>query len=136
MARTPAFSLKICRMIAGSKTGAAADAAPCMKRSVIKAQILGEWAQATDVLAKTTSEDTTRVRGLRRSAKARRARASWLNPEEQCNATVKRAMENALPGSVADLHRLVRREFSRLQRRPEMIVSFFRRAGLSIAGLL
>src|ERR671920_876139 len=27
-----------------------------------------------------------------------------LNPEEQCNALVKRAMANALPGSVDDLH--------------------------------
>jgi transposase len=63
------------------------------------------------------------------------AYAPELNPEEQCNAFVKRAMENALPESVADLHRLARREFVRLQRRPEMIVSFFRHAGLSVAGL-
>jgi transposase len=63
------------------------------------------------------------------------AYAPELNPEEQCNAFVKRAMENALPGSVADLHRLARREFGRLQRRPEMIVRFFRHAGLSVAGL-
>jgi transposase len=63
------------------------------------------------------------------------AYAPELNPEEQCNACVKRAMENALPESVADLHRLARREFRRLQRRPEMIVSFFRHAGLSVTGL-
>ncbi|WP_404294533.1 transposase (plasmid) [Microvirga sp. RSM25] len=63
------------------------------------------------------------------------AYAPELNSEEQCNAFVKRAMENALPGSVADLHLLAPREFSRLQRRPEMIVSFFRHAGLSVAGL-
>ncbi len=63
------------------------------------------------------------------------AYAPELNPEEQCNAFVKRAMENALPGSVADLHRLARLEFARLQRRPEMIVSFFQHAGLSVAGL-
>ena len=63
------------------------------------------------------------------------AYAPELNPEEQCNAVVKRAMENALPGSVDDLHRLARREFARLQRRPEMIVSFFQHAGLSVAGL-
>jgi transposase len=61
------------------------------------------------------------------------AYAPELNPEEQCNALVKRAMENALPGSVADLHRLVRHEFCRLQDKPEMIVSFFRHAGLSVA---
>ena len=63
------------------------------------------------------------------------AYAPELTPEEQCNALVKRAMANALPGSVADLHRLARREVCRLQRQPEMIVSFFRRAGLSVAGL-
>ena len=64
------------------------------------------------------------------------AYAPELNPEEQCNALVKRAMANALPDSVDDLHRLARREFSRLQRRPEMIVRFFRHAGLSVAGFL
>lgn len=62
------------------------------------------------------------------------AYAPELNPEEQCNAFVKRAMENALPGSVDDLHRLVRLEFARLQRRPKMIVRFFRHAGLSVTG--
>jgi hypothetical protein len=40
--------------------------------------------------------------------------APELNPGEQGNAFVKRAMANALPGSVADLHRLARREFGRL----------------------
>ncbi len=63
------------------------------------------------------------------------AYAPELNPEEQCNAIVKRAMANALPGLVADLHRLARREFSRLKRQPEMIVRFFRHAGLSVNGL-
>ncbi len=62
------------------------------------------------------------------------AYAPELDPEEQCNALVKRAMENALPGSVADLHRLARRGFCRLQRQPEMIARFFRHAGLSVAG--
>jgi transposase len=62
------------------------------------------------------------------------AYAPELNPEEQCNAVVKRAMANALPRSVEDLHHLTRREFIRLQRQPEMIVSFFRHAGLSVTG--
>jgi transposase len=63
------------------------------------------------------------------------AYAPELNPEEQCNAVVKRAMANALPASVEDLHRRVRREFRRLQHKPRMIVSFFRHAGLSVARL-
>jgi transposase len=62
------------------------------------------------------------------------AYAPELNPEEQCNALVKRAMANALLGSVDDLHRLARREFGRLKRHPEMIVRFFRHAGLSVTG--
>ena len=63
------------------------------------------------------------------------AYAPELNPEEQCNACVKRAMENALPDSVDDLHRLTRREFRRLQHKPRMIVSFFRHAGLAVPQL-
>jgi transposase len=63
------------------------------------------------------------------------AYAPELNPEELCNACVKRAMENALPASVAALHRLARREFRRLQHRPDLIVSFFRHAGLSVTQL-
>ena len=63
------------------------------------------------------------------------AYAPELNPEEQCNAIVKRAIVNALPQSAANLHRLARREFGRLKHRPEMIVSFFRHASLSDTGL-
>ena len=63
------------------------------------------------------------------------AYAPELNPEEQCNACVKRAMENALPASVDDLHRLARREFRRLQHQPAMLVSFFHHAGLSVSQL-
>lgn len=63
------------------------------------------------------------------------AYAPELNLEEQRDALVKRAMANALPGSVADLQRRVRREFSRLKRQPEMIARFFRHAGPLVANL-
>jgi transposase len=63
------------------------------------------------------------------------AYAPDLKPEEPCNACAKRAMANALPDSVADLHRLARREFRRLQRRPELIVGCFRHAGLPVTRL-
>ena len=63
------------------------------------------------------------------------AYAPELNPEEPCNAYVKRAMENALPGCVTDLHRLVRRGFRRPQHRPELVVGCFRHAGLRVAQL-
>jgi transposase len=58
------------------------------------------------------------------------AYAPELNPEEQCNAWVKRTLENALPNSVDDLAALARRGFRRLQRHPAMIVTFFHHAGL------
>ncbi|WP_228565669.1 transposase, partial [Myxococcus sp. AB036A] len=38
-----------------------------------------------------------------------------LNPEEQCNASVKKALLNTLPGSIEELRRQARREFRRLQ---------------------
>ncbi len=63
------------------------------------------------------------------------AYAPELNPEEPCNACVKRAMANALPDSVADLHRLARHEFRLLQHRPELIAGCFRRAGLPLTRL-
>jgi hypothetical protein len=40
-----------------------------------------------------------------------------------------------LPGSVDDLHRLARRDFDRLKRRPKMIVRFFHHASLSVTGI-
>jgi transposase len=65
----------------------------------------------------------------------RPAYAPELNPEEPCKAVVKRAMENALPASIDDLHRLARREFRRLQHKPCRIVRFFRYAGLAVPQL-
>jgi hypothetical protein len=60
------------------------------------------------------------------------AYAPGLNPEEPCNAWVKRAMENALPHDIADPHRLARREFRRLQHRPDLIAGCFHHAGLTV----
>jgi transposase len=56
-----------------------------------------------------------------------------LNPEELCNGAVKRATLNAVPGSVDALHHAARRGFRRLDRRPELLDSFFRHVGLSVA---
>ena len=55
-----------------------------------------------------------------------------LNPEEQCNAAVKKAMLNALPDSVEEMRRMARREFRRLQRRHDTLRAFFSHAGLSL----
>jgi transposase len=63
------------------------------------------------------------------------AYAPDLNPEEPCNAWVKRVMENALPRDIADLGQLVRRAFRRLQHRADFIIGCFRHAGLRITQL-
>jgi hypothetical protein len=55
-----------------------------------------------------------------------------LNPEELCNGAVKRALRNAAPGSVDDLHRLARRGFLRLGRQPGLLHSFFHHTGLRV----
>lgn len=60
------------------------------------------------------------------------AYAPELNPEEQCNAVVKRAMANALPESVEELRAMARRQFRRLQYRPDLIRHCFSHAGLSL----
>jgi transposase len=56
-----------------------------------------------------------------------------LNPEELCNGAVKRATLNAVPGSVDELHQSARRSFRRLDRRPDLLESFFHHVGLSVA---
>ena len=58
--------------------------------------------------------------------------APELNPDEQANRWVKRDMENALPGSINELHGLARRSFRRLQRQPTLLCAFFHHAGLNL----
>jgi transposase len=58
--------------------------------------------------------------------------APELNPEEQCNGHVKRALLNALPDSVEELRRQVRGRFVALGRRPAVLHGFFRHAGLDV----
>jgi transposase len=61
--------------------------------------------------------------------------APELNPEELCNGAVKRELLNALPASVAELHRQARRAFLRLGHRPIHLHGFFAHAGLSVPRL-
>jgi transposase len=58
--------------------------------------------------------------------------APELNPEELCNGAVKRELLNALPASVAELHRQARRAFIRLGHRSTTLRGFFTHAGLSV----
>jgi transposase len=60
------------------------------------------------------------------------AYAPELNPEELCNGAVKRALLNALPGSVDELHQQARGGFIRLGRRPAVLRGFFRHVGLAL----
>ena len=60
------------------------------------------------------------------------AYAPELNPEEWCNGAVKRDRLNALPGSVGELHRQVRRSFLRLGRRPALLQSCFDHVGRDV----
>jgi transposase len=55
-----------------------------------------------------------------------------LNPEELCNGAVKRALQNAAPGSVDELRRQARTGFRRLGRRRALLHHFFEHAGLPV----
>lgn len=58
--------------------------------------------------------------------------APELNPEEQCNGAVKRAMLNAVPESPEAMRAMARRHFTRLGRHPELLRACFVHAGLSL----
>jgi transposase len=55
-----------------------------------------------------------------------------LNPEEGCHGNVKQHLRNAVPTSVNDLRAGVNRGFARLRRRPDLVLGFFRHAGLDV----
>lgn len=55
-----------------------------------------------------------------------------LNPEEACHGNVKHYLRNATPETVEDIRRGVNRGFARLRRRPDLILGFFRHAGLAV----
>jgi transposase len=55
-----------------------------------------------------------------------------LNPEEGCNAVVKAELRNTTPDSVAELRAQARASFMRLGHRHDVLVAFFRHAGLSL----
>ena len=56
--------------------------------------------------------------------------APTLNPEELCHGNVKTQMRGAMPATVAELRRLVDREFARLRQRPDLLTGFFKHADL------
>ena len=58
-----------------------------------------------------------------------------LNPEEGCHGTVKQHLRNATPASIHELRAQVDRGFARRRQRPDLILGFFRHAGLSVTQL-
>jgi transposase len=55
-----------------------------------------------------------------------------LNPEEGCHGNVKQHLRHAAPIGVGNLRAQVDRGFARLRRRPDLILGFFRHAGLDV----
>jgi transposase len=55
-----------------------------------------------------------------------------LNPEEGCHGNVKQHLRNAIPESLSALRAQVDRGFARLRRRPDLLLGFFRHAGLAV----
>src|SRR5262245_16889672 len=53
-----------------------------------------------------------------------------FNPEESCHGNVKHHLHHATPANVNELHTQVDRGFARLRQRPDLILGFFRHAGL------
>jgi transposase len=55
-----------------------------------------------------------------------------LNPEEGCHGNVKQYLRNATPANITELRTQVDRGFARLRQRPDLILGFFRHAGLDV----
>jgi transposase len=60
------------------------------------------------------------------------AYAPELNPEEYCHGNVKRRMKNAIFGSKKEIRTSLDKGFSRLRKRPDILLGFFQHAGLEI----
>jgi hypothetical protein len=55
-----------------------------------------------------------------------------VNPEEGCHGHITQHLRTAAPATPHDLRVQVHRGFARLRRRPDLILSFVRHAGLSV----
>lgn len=58
-----------------------------------------------------------------------------LNPEEFCHGNAKSHLRNATPDSAGEVRHLLDGQFARIRRRPELLLSFFQHAGLSVKQL-
>lgn len=62
--------------------------------------------------------------------------APELNPEEYCHGAVKARLANATPANAEEMRRRLNQGFSRLRRRPDLLLSFVHAAGLSVKQLM
>ena len=60
------------------------------------------------------------------------AYAPELNPEEYCHGNVKRRMKNAIFQSKTEIRSSLDNGFSRLRKRPDILLGCFRHAGLKL----
>ena len=58
-----------------------------------------------------------------------------LNPEEYCHGNVKQGLKNARPTCKTEMRSMLDRGFARLRKRPDLLLSFFHAAGLSVRKL-
>ena len=63
------------------------------------------------------------------------AYAPELNPEEYCHGNVKHHLKNARPNTKTEIRLSLDRGFGRLRHRPDLLLSFFHAAGLSVKQL-
>jgi len=63
------------------------------------------------------------------------AYAPELNPEEYCHGNVKNHLKNARPADKIEMRQMLNRGFARLRHRPDLLLSFFHAAGLSVRQL-
>lgn len=61
--------------------------------------------------------------------------APELNPEEYCHGNVKERIRNSTPATADELQVLVDRGFARVRQRPDLLLGFFRHAGLRVKQL-
>ena len=61
--------------------------------------------------------------------------APELNPEEYCHGNVKRRMKNGVYHSKPEIRKNMDRGFARLRKRPDILLSCFRHAGLGLTQL-
>jgi transposase len=64
------------------------------------------------------------------------AYAPELNPEEYCHGNVKHHLKNARLTDKGQMRQMLNRGFARLRYRPDLLLSFFHAAGLSVRQLL